>query len=43
MSYPDDLPNLARLRPPGGNTRPEGIAESAFARRKVKTFPGTYE
>lgn len=33
LGYPDDLPDLARLRPPGGNTRPEGIGESAFARR----------
>jgi hypothetical protein len=34
MGYPDDLPNLARLRPPGGNTRPEGVASSCFARRQ---------
>jgi hypothetical protein len=33
MRYPDDLPDLARLRPPGGNSRPEGIAQSHFARR----------
>jgi len=24
MGFPDDLPNLARFRPPGGNTRAEG-------------------
>jgi hypothetical protein len=34
MGYPDDLPELSRLRPPGGNSRPEGIGESCFARRE---------
>ena len=43
MGYPDDLPNLTRLRPPGGNTRPEGIADSTYFRRKNKTLPGTHE
>jgi len=33
MGYPDDLPDLSRLRPPAGNSRPEGIAESHDARR----------
>ena len=32
--YPDDLPDLPRLRPPGGNARPEGIGQSHFALRK---------
>ena len=27
MAFPDDLPNLGRLRPPGGNARPEGLEE----------------
>jgi hypothetical protein len=42
MGYPDDLPNLARLRPPGGNTRPVGVAEAAFARRNNGTLSPTY-
>ena len=42
MGYPDDLPNLARLRPPAGNTRPEGIGQSHFARRELKQLPATY-
>ncbi len=42
MGYPDDLPNLARLRPPAGNTRPEGIAQSHFARRERNQLPVTY-
>jgi hypothetical protein len=34
MAYLDDLPDLSSLRPPGGNSRPEGIAQSHFARRE---------
>jgi hypothetical protein len=34
LRYPDDLPDLARLRPPGGNHRPEGIRQSHFARKQ---------
>jgi hypothetical protein len=41
MGFPDDLPNLARLRPPGGNLRPEGIAESYFVKRRNGTLPET--
>jgi hypothetical protein len=42
MGFPEDLPDLARLRPPGGNLRPEGVAESHLARRKKGTLPETY-
>jgi hypothetical protein len=42
MGFPDDLPNLGRLRPPGGNTRPEGVLTSYFARRQSGTCPETY-
>jgi hypothetical protein len=42
MGYPDELPNLGRLRPPGGNTRPEGIAASAFARRRQGQLAEVY-
>jgi len=33
LGYPDDLPDLTRLRPPGGNSRIDGIELSHFARR----------
>jgi hypothetical protein len=42
MGYPNDLPNLARLRPPGGNARPEGVRTSCFAQRQAGTLPATY-
>ena len=42
MGYPADLPDLAALRPPGGNTRPEGVEQSCFARKQSGTLPGTY-
>ena len=42
MGFPHDLPNLARLRPPGGNSRPAGIASSHFARAAEGTLPATY-
>jgi hypothetical protein len=42
MGYPADLPDLAPLRPPQGNTRPEGIAQSHFARRQRGELPDTY-
>ena len=31
--FPRDLPDLSTLRPPGGNDRSGGLAESAFRRR----------
>jgi len=42
MGYPADLPDLAALRPPGGNTRPQGIGQSCLARRQSGTLPETY-
>jgi hypothetical protein len=39
MGFPDELPNLARLRPPGGNTRPEGVAESWYEKQRRGTLP----
>jgi hypothetical protein len=42
MGFPPDLPDLGRLRPPGGNTRPKGVDESYAAQRKDGTLPGTY-
>ncbi len=42
MGFPDDLPDLRRLRPPGGNIRPEGVNASWHARRKWGDLPETY-
>jgi hypothetical protein len=42
MGFPDDLPDLSRLRPPGGNSRPSGVAESHFARAARGELPLTY-
>ena len=42
MGYPVALPDLSTLRPPQGNTRPEGIAQSHLARRQRGELPDTY-
>lgn len=42
MGYPKELPDLAGLRPPKGNTRPEGLQESHFASKRKGTLPDTY-
>ena len=42
MGFPDDLPDLGRLNPPGGNDRPEGIEESHYRRRQRGVLPKTY-
>jgi HNH endonuclease len=42
LGYPDDLPDLSRLRPPGGNAKPEGIEQSHFRRRERDELPATY-
>jgi hypothetical protein len=42
LGYPDDLPNLARLNPPGGNSLPAGVHASHFARRARGELPATY-
>jgi hypothetical protein len=42
MGFPDELPNLRSLKPPGGNTRPEGIAVSWHAQRQRDELPQTY-
>ena len=41
MGYPQDLPNLASLKPPT-NTRPEGVQQSAYARRQRGELPDVY-
>ena len=42
MGFPGDLPDLARLRPPGGNSRPAGVLQSHFARASRGKLPPTY-
>jgi hypothetical protein len=42
LGYPADLPDLSRLRPPEGNSRPAGIAQSHHARRSRGELPETY-
>ena len=42
MGFPTELPDLRRLRPRGGNTRPEGVNASWHARRKRGELPETY-
>jgi hypothetical protein len=42
LAYPDDLPDLSTLRPPQGNTRPDGIPQSHLARRQRGELPDTY-
>jgi hypothetical protein len=42
LGYPSDLPDLSPLRPPEGNTRPDGIRQSHRARRQRSELPDTY-
>jgi hypothetical protein len=34
FGFPSNLPRLATLRPPGGNSRPKGIETSFYERRQ---------
>jgi hypothetical protein len=42
LAYPADLPDLSRLRPPADNDRPQGIAQSHYARRQRGELSETY-
>ncbi len=42
LGYPVDLPNLSALRPPGGNTKSEGIEQSHWNRRQRGDLPEVY-
>jgi hypothetical protein len=42
MGYPADLPDLSTLRPPGGNTRPDGLTQTHLVRRQRGELPDTY-
>ncbi len=41
MRYPEDSPDLSRLKP-AGNTKPEGISDSCYARRMRGELPEIY-
>jgi hypothetical protein len=42
LGYPADLPDLSPLRPPEDNSRPDGVAQSHFARRQRGELPATF-
>jgi 5-methylcytosine-specific restriction endonuclease McrA len=42
QGFPDNLPRLATLRPPNGNTRPEASSDSYDAKRQRGELPVTY-
>lgn len=42
LGFPDNLPRLSILRPPGGNVRPDGIARSALELQERDELPETY-
>ena len=42
MGFPGDLPDVARLRPPGGNSRTDGIEQSYFVLKQKEMLPETY-
>jgi hypothetical protein len=42
VGFPADLPDLAVLCPPGGNTRPDGVTMSYQQQRERGELPATY-
>ncbi len=42
LGFPNDLPNLRALRPPRGNSRPEGIEQSYWTKRERGILPVSY-
>ncbi|CAN5341934.1 hypothetical protein BH10PLA2_BH10PLA2_27040 [soil metagenome] len=42
MKYPDDLPELPKLKPPQGNVRDDGISGCFFEKRRSGELPATY-
>ncbi|MGL4550371.1 MAG: HNH endonuclease [Gemmataceae bacterium] len=42
FGYPAELPDLTRLKPPGGNTRPRGLSESHHAKKSRGELPAVY-
>lgn len=42
LGFPDDLPDLVTLQPPGGNTLPQGVEESFLRQRERGELPDIY-
>ncbi len=42
MGFPENLPDLRRLRPPGGNARQDGVMTCFHSRRRDDTLPSVY-
>ena len=42
MGYPDDLPDLRQLKPPQGNSKPQGLESSCLVRREKGELPKIY-
>jgi hypothetical protein len=42
LGFPDNLPMLSQYRPPSGNSRPDGIAQSYCERRQRGELPSVY-
>lgn len=42
FGFPTELPDLSRRNPPEGNSRPEGVAQSYFERRRRGEIPDYY-
>ncbi len=42
LGFPTDLPDLSAKRPPSGNTRSEGIAQSFFHQQRQGILPDVY-
>ena len=42
FGFPDDLPNLIVLRPPQGNSRPEGVTNCYYKQRQMGQLPEIY-
>lgn len=42
LGFPANLPDLSRLRPQGGNLKPDGIEQSYFRLRERGELPDTY-
>jgi len=43
MGFPEELPNLRRKSPPGGNSRIEGLDECCYEQRLRNELPEVYE
>lgn len=43
MSYPEELPNLRRKKPPTGNSRNEGVEHCCYERKLRNELPDIYE